>query len=952
MDLIDNYRHIRIFVSSTFQDLEEERNFLMRRTFPKLRDEAAKYGVTISEMDLRWGITEEESKLGRVLQICLEEVDNAIPFFIGIIGKRYGWIPSAKEVNPIVLDTYPQVSSYLDDRISITEMEMRYGVLERKDDVNALFFISEDMPEPDKSEDYEKLINLRNNIIDSRKYPVYKYSNVNEISDMIESYILQFLKDNYTISSENSISDEIYSAYLTAKSNLRTYVSNESYFNTFFEWMQSKSNVLYVVSESGLGKTTLLSSWIASLMEIEEERLIVLPHFVGINKQHISGDNMKESILNQILMFIDENSKRTVNDLGDLDEKLSKAISLLPDQYSIILFIDGINQIPHKDKSNFLKWIWLNGVMPNLKVVVSLTPDDYNTKILKANNAQLLTLTEFNATEKEEFILSYLYYYGKRLNKDSLSLILNSKNSNNTLVLKTLLDAIILFGTYESVNSDIREYVSCESTSELFQLILSSIEREFGDNLVKNVLSYIFVSHDGLTDDELIELCYTIPVVWAQLSRLLKSFICKQSGKYKFPHVIIREVIKKKYHSFDVSGINKYKENLISYFEKEKLSIRSISELPYLYVDIEHYDSLYEYLLNQNVLEYYIHNKPIALSSFWRTLKSANKNYCIIDYIGKIDYGVNDIFPLLGKLCMSYLNDNYAADMFFQENLKHSQETYVYMQSLHDEYGLNESNEAIDHIEIMPDHLSYAGSFCNLGDIKYSEGDYISALMYYHKAVGIITDESQFFDKDYIEERSKHIELFFRKDDEYYRIAYALHRLGNTYDELGNLDIACILYERACQYLSYCETNSDSLLREIFHDWALSMPKNKATEALNLLEYSLNLSYKVGGIQDSNIPKTLSLMGTIYHDYLDDNENAMLCYNKGIEILCSLEDVNDSLGNLYYNRASLHPDISDKISDTKRAIAIYQNNYSLNQLIEGYNGLAIIYYNDKQFIEA
>lgn len=58
----------------------------MCKILPKLRDEVLKYSVAISEMDLRWGITENESKLGRVLQICLGEVDNAMLFFY-----RYNW---------------------------------------------------------------------------------------------------------------------------------------------------------------------------------------------------------------------------------------------------------------------------------------------------------------------------------------------------------------------------------------------------------------------------------------------------------------------------------------------------------------------------------------------------------------------------------------------------------------------------------------------------------------------------------------------------------------------------------------------------------------------------------------------------------------------------------------------------------------------------------------------
>lgn len=43
----------------------------MRRTFPKLRQIASERDVFLTEVDLRWGITEEESKTGKVVDICL-----------------------------------------------------------------------------------------------------------------------------------------------------------------------------------------------------------------------------------------------------------------------------------------------------------------------------------------------------------------------------------------------------------------------------------------------------------------------------------------------------------------------------------------------------------------------------------------------------------------------------------------------------------------------------------------------------------------------------------------------------------------------------------------------------------------------------------------------------------------------------------------------------------------
>ena len=55
--LIEN-REIRVFLSSTFSDMEAERNALLK-TFDALRLTANRRNVTLSVLDLRWGVTDE-----------------------------------------------------------------------------------------------------------------------------------------------------------------------------------------------------------------------------------------------------------------------------------------------------------------------------------------------------------------------------------------------------------------------------------------------------------------------------------------------------------------------------------------------------------------------------------------------------------------------------------------------------------------------------------------------------------------------------------------------------------------------------------------------------------------------------------------------------------------------------------------------------------------------------
>ncbi|HEU4888099.1 MAG TPA: DUF4062 domain-containing protein, partial [Thermoanaerobaculia bacterium] len=84
---------IRVFVSSTFRDMHNEREELARRVFPRLRRLCAERGVSFGDVDLRWGVTEAQAERGEVAPICFAEIDRCRPYFLGILGGRYGTVP-------------------------------------------------------------------------------------------------------------------------------------------------------------------------------------------------------------------------------------------------------------------------------------------------------------------------------------------------------------------------------------------------------------------------------------------------------------------------------------------------------------------------------------------------------------------------------------------------------------------------------------------------------------------------------------------------------------------------------------------------------------------------------------------------------------------------------------------------------------------------------------------
>ena len=93
-------RTIRVFVSSTFRDMHAERDHLNRFVFPELRNRCLSRGADFIGIDLRWGVTSEEAGLtgSGSLRISLEEIERCRPFFVCLLGDRYGYVPPPEEI--------------------------------------------------------------------------------------------------------------------------------------------------------------------------------------------------------------------------------------------------------------------------------------------------------------------------------------------------------------------------------------------------------------------------------------------------------------------------------------------------------------------------------------------------------------------------------------------------------------------------------------------------------------------------------------------------------------------------------------------------------------------------------------------------------------------------------------------------------------------------------------
>ena len=123
--MASQWEEVRVFISSTFRDMHSERDWLVKRVFPELRERLLPYKLHLVDIDLRWGITEEQSDNDQVLDLCLDQIDKSRPFFIGILGERYGFVPTSYD--PSALSRYGWIQAHTSK--SVTELEILYGVL-------------------------------------------------------------------------------------------------------------------------------------------------------------------------------------------------------------------------------------------------------------------------------------------------------------------------------------------------------------------------------------------------------------------------------------------------------------------------------------------------------------------------------------------------------------------------------------------------------------------------------------------------------------------------------------------------------------------------------------------------------------------------------------------------------------------------------------------------------
>ena len=129
MENTDTWKDAIVFISSTFNDMHAERDYLVKEVFPELTEWCEKRHIRLTDIDLRWGVTEEDSSNSKTIETCLRHVDKSRPFFLCFLGQRRGWVPNFnKDISDETKKKYNMDHLKEKDR-SATEMEIEHALL-------------------------------------------------------------------------------------------------------------------------------------------------------------------------------------------------------------------------------------------------------------------------------------------------------------------------------------------------------------------------------------------------------------------------------------------------------------------------------------------------------------------------------------------------------------------------------------------------------------------------------------------------------------------------------------------------------------------------------------------------------------------------------------------------------------------------------------------------------
>jgi nephrocystin-3 len=567
---------IRIFISSTFKDMQAERDRLVNRVFPQLRKRFRAAGIELVDIDLRWGINEEQAERRETLAICLTEIDRCRPFFIGLLGERYGSVLSPDAIGEDMKAAFPIL-----DRLagrSITEMEFEYAALsEAATATQAFFFVRNpayvaglddktraDFVEADP-ERRQALAALKERVARSG-LKVVTYDDADHLAALVEqeftAALLPVLDAATGHDAVDTTEEAMHTAY--ARERQRHYQGAEHRFAALDAWIEDGQSTTFLIEGlSGSGKSALIANWVAHHRARRPADTISL-HFVGCSGDSASPQDIMRRALRQM----------PAAPGGDVGERLEGAAlagrfasalewagreAAAKSAYWIVA-LDGLDKLTEWED---LRWL-PQRLPPGIKLVASALPGRARDELV-ARGCRRHEVAPMDRDEQRQLVDLRLRHFAKTLDDARLARIVAHPLGRLPLFLLTIANELRIFGQRDDLDARIGFYLQADTMLDLFDRVLGRVEQDCGTDLVGAATSLIALSRSGLEETALYAITGAPPLRLSSMQLGLGDGLWEHDGRLSFSHDYLRQAVMTRYVK-EAASERAVRERLIGHF--------------------------------------------------------------------------------------------------------------------------------------------------------------------------------------------------------------------------------------------------------------------------------------------------------------------------------------------------------------------------------------------------
>eukprot|EP00960_Hanusia_phi_P071032 767451-Hanusia_phi.AAC.2 len=664
-----NDRNVRFYLSCSFDDMQEERNLIHNELMPRLRQFADAARVSITVVDLRFGVSEQmsgdlnqtlASSSRNLIEICLDELEKCLPYFLCFLGNIYGRVPksipsaSAKSYPWLTDRRFHNMSIGFGARLSLTEMEVTNAILVQATNSPQARFYFRDQSYAhgrgsafaDSSDGSRLAMNsLKSRIrkavdLSASKEPdrcmrIHQYFDPRSLLPVMQRDIIEIVEADFGDHPQESeafwkdlravSSQHLHKLASQRDVHVRKLTELQAELD---KWLghEDVGNKVVVYGAKGSGKSCVLSYWLDKQMarfdkaattnmeknhyfqyfthEGEETVVSIMAISCGLHHQLRRGYD----VLRMITLNLRQRFEFKFEDENLKDEYITKALKdvldSFPPHYNLIFALDGLDHLI--SPVNSVSWM-PNTENHNVKWVVS-TSDPNMTKLLCSSERKFLCieLEEFDEEQRRGMMESFTERYYIKMDQEVTESLLQLETFAVPENVQIFLDVLKLADDADGRKLLLDELLTMQTLPQYTSSLLGLYRQR--QPKIDHFFHFLCLSETGLFENELCALM-NVPLdmsclSWLEMLDLVREVCYTYDGVWKmFDQSFARIYMQT---AMSPSSRNEHLKLMETFFESMPTCNRKMDEFPFVL----------EKLGNQQGLEKLIIDIPFFLRMY------------------------------------------------------------------------------------------------------------------------------------------------------------------------------------------------------------------------------------------------------------------------------------------------------------------------------------------------